>query len=203
MTEPLLCELSVAGRKGILYPEPDVPRVDVPPGFLRKELPLPELSEVDVTRHFTRLSQLNYCIDLGMYPLGSCTMKYNPKINEETSRLPGLSMIHPMQPIETVQGALLLMYELQEYLKEIAGFSGITLQPAAGGQPCGNEQCLEGWVQHPAGFRTGGPGKAESDLPGVRDLSSAGAGGDADGRGAGKHAATGGERRSGTDDCRQ
>jgi glycine dehydrogenase subunit 2 len=95
---------------------------------------MPELSEVDVVRHFTRLSKLNYCIDEGMYPLGSCTMKYNPKINEETARLPGFANLHPLQPIETVQGALILMYELQEMLKEIGGFAGVTLQPAAGAQ---------------------------------------------------------------------
>ncbi len=97
-------------------------------------LPLPEVSEVDTVRHFTRLSQLNYAIDKGLYPLGSCTMKYNPKVNEDVARLPGFAMIHPLQPIETVQGALLIMYELQEYLKEIGGFAGITLQPAAGAQ---------------------------------------------------------------------
>jgi glycine dehydrogenase subunit 2 len=89
---------------------------------------------VDVVRHFTRLSKLNYCIDQGIYPLGSCTMKYNPKINEEVARLPGFAHLHPLQPIETVQGALMLMYELQEWLKEIGGFAGVTLQPAAGAQ---------------------------------------------------------------------
>jgi glycine dehydrogenase subunit 2 len=93
---------------------------------------MPEMAEVEVVRHYTRLSRMNYCIDTGFYPLGSCTMKYNPKVNEETSRLPGFAQIHPLQPIETVQGAFYLMYELQEWLKEIGGFSGITLQPAAG-----------------------------------------------------------------------
>jgi len=95
---------------------------------------MPELYEVDVVRHFTRLSQMNYGIDTGFYPLGSCTMKYNPKINEETARLPGFAYIHPLQPIETVQGCLALMYDLQEWLKEIGGFAGVTLQPAAGAQ---------------------------------------------------------------------
>jgi glycine dehydrogenase subunit 2 len=95
---------------------------------------MPELYEVDVVRHFTRLSRMNYAIDLGLYPLGSCTMKYNPKINEEMARLAGFAHIHPLQPVETVQGALLLMYELQEMLKEIAGFAGVTLQPSAGAQ---------------------------------------------------------------------
>jgi len=133
MSEPLLCELSVPGRYGIRFPEPDVPLAEMP-ALLRDDLPLPELSEVDIVRHFTRLSKYNYCIDQGMYPLGSCTMKYNPKINEETARLPGFAATHPLQPIETVQGNLLLMYELQEWLKEIGGFAGMTLQPAAGAQ---------------------------------------------------------------------
>jgi len=134
MTEPLLCELSAPGRRGVRFPQPDVPLAELPRNLRRERLPMPELSEVDVVRHFTRLSKLNYCIDEGMYPLGSCTMKYNPKINEETARLPGFANLHPLQPIETVQGALILMYELQEMLKEIGGFAGVTLQPAAGAQ---------------------------------------------------------------------
>ena len=132
MTEPLLCELSSVGRRGVRFPEPDVPRSELPDTLVRQDLPWPELSEIDVMRHFTRLSQYNYAIDKGMYPLGSCTMKYNPKINEVAARLPGFSMIHPLQPIETVQGALMLMFSLQEMLKEIGGFAGVTLQPAAG-----------------------------------------------------------------------
>ncbi|MFC1878487.1 aminomethyl-transferring glycine dehydrogenase subunit GcvPB [Chloroflexota bacterium] len=134
MIEPLLCELSVAGRRGVTFPDPDVPKADLPDTLLREDLPLPELSEVDVIRHFTRLSQLNYSIDSGMYPLGSCTMKYNPKINEEVARLPGFAHTHPLQPIITTQGNLMLMYYLQEFLKEIGGFAGMTLQPAAGAQ---------------------------------------------------------------------
>ncbi|MCC6957202.1 MAG: aminomethyl-transferring glycine dehydrogenase subunit GcvPB [Anaerolineales bacterium] len=133
MTEPLLCDLSVPGRIGMRYPEPDVPLAELPV-LLRQDLPLPELSEVDVVRHFTHLSKLNYNIDQGMYPLGSCTMKYNPKINEDTARLPGFALSHPLQPIETIQGNLLLMYELQKWLGEIGGFAGMTLQPAAGAQ---------------------------------------------------------------------
>lgn len=132
MTEPLLCDLSQAGRKGFQYPSPDVPLSHISEALTREELPLPEMSEIDVIRHFTRLSQLNHSVDTGYYPLGSCTMKYNPKVNEETSRLPGFSHIHPLQPVETVQGCLSLMYELQEWLKKIGGFSGVTLQPAAG-----------------------------------------------------------------------
>jgi glycine dehydrogenase subunit 2 len=134
MTEPLLCDISIPGRQGTRFPQPDVPTTSIPESLTRKDLPLPELYEVDVVRHFTRLSQLNFSIDTTMYPLGSCTMKYNPKINEEVARLPGYALTHPLQPPETVQGNLMLMYELQEWLKEIGGFAGITLQPAAGAQ---------------------------------------------------------------------
>jgi glycine dehydrogenase subunit 2 len=132
MSEPTLYELSSKGRTGVTFPESDVPLTELPEAYLRKDLPLPEISEVDVIRHFTHLSRLNYCIDQGLYPLGSCTMKYNPRINEETARLPGFAFSHPMQPIETSQGNLVLMYQLQEWLKEIAGFKAVTLQPAAG-----------------------------------------------------------------------
>jgi len=132
MAEPLLCEISVPGRVGMRFPEPDVPKAALPADFVRQDLPLPELYETDVVRHFTRLSQMNYSIDTGFYPLGSCTMKYNPKINEETARLPGFAHAHPLQPPETIQGCLALMYQLQEWLKEIGGFAGVTLQPAAG-----------------------------------------------------------------------
>ena len=132
MTEPTIYELSSPDRTGFLFQEPNVPVSPLPKELLRDELPFPEMSEIDVIRHFTRLSQLNYCIDVGFYPLGSCTMKYNPRINEEMARLPGFAMSHPLQPIETVQGNLALIYQLQEWLKEISGFAGITLQPAAG-----------------------------------------------------------------------
>jgi glycine dehydrogenase subunit 2 len=132
MGEPQLCDISVSGRQGIDFPSPDVPLAPLPMNFIREDLPMPELSELDVIRHYTRLSQLNYSIDTGYYPLGSCTMKYNPKINEETARYPGFAFTHPLQPVETVQGNLALMYNLQEWLKEIGGFAGITLQPAAG-----------------------------------------------------------------------
>lgn len=132
MTEPTIYELSSPGRKGVRYPESDVPKADLPEAFIRKHLPLPELAEIDVIRHFTHLSVKNYSIDKGLYPLGSCTMKYNPKINEETARLPGFALTHPLQPIETVQGNLVLMYQLQEWLAEIIGMDGVSLQPAAG-----------------------------------------------------------------------
>ncbi len=134
MAEPLIYELSAPERAGVKAPMLDVPPSALPASLVRADLPLPEVSEIDVVRHFVRLSQLNYAIDKGMYPLGSCTMKYNPKINEVTARLPGFTGLHPLQSEETIQGALYLMYELQEYLKQIGGFAGMTLQPAAGAQ---------------------------------------------------------------------
>ncbi|MBE7436662.1 MAG: aminomethyl-transferring glycine dehydrogenase subunit GcvPB [Anaerolineales bacterium] len=131
--EPTIFELSSPGRRGVTMPASDVPTVDLPSkDLLRSELPLPELAEVDVVRHYMKLSSFNYSVDGGFYPLGSCTMKYNPKINEDTCRLPGFLFTHPLQPIETVQGNLALMYEMQDWLKEISGFAGVTLQPAAG-----------------------------------------------------------------------
>ena len=132
MTEPTIYELSSPGRTGVTFPDPDVPRAGLPENLLRKDLPLPELAEADVVRHYVNLSKYNYSVDGGFYPLGSCTMKYNPKINEDTARLPGFAFTHPLQPVETVQGNLVLMYTLQEWLKEISGFAAVTLQPAAG-----------------------------------------------------------------------
>jgi glycine dehydrogenase subunit 2 len=134
MIEPTIYEMSSPGRIGFRYPQPDVPLTALPETFVREDLPLPELSELDVIRHFTNISKNNYSIDGGFYPLGSCTMKYNPKINEEAARLPGFAFTHPLQPIETVQGNLALMYQLQEWLKEISGFKAISLQPSAGAQ---------------------------------------------------------------------
>ena len=133
IVEPTLFDLSSPGRTGVQMPESDVPKTAPPPRhLLRSDLPLPELAEVDVVRHYMHLSKFNYSVDSGYYPLGSCTMKYNPKINEDTCRLPGFLFTHPLQPTETVQGNLSLMYQLQEWLKEIGGFAGVTLQPAAG-----------------------------------------------------------------------
>jgi len=132
MPEPTLFDKSSPGRKGVRFPDPDVPRYDLPKSLIREDLPLPELAEVNVIRHYTRLSQMNHGVDTGFYPLGSCTMKYNPKVNEEVARIPGFAFIHPLQPIETVQGALGLMFTLQEWLKEISGFDAVSLQPAAG-----------------------------------------------------------------------
>ncbi|GAB1472409.1 aminomethyl-transferring glycine dehydrogenase subunit GcvPB [Chloroflexota bacterium] len=133
IVEPTIFELSSPGRLGVTMPASDVPETALPhKDLLRSELPLPELAEVDVVRHYMKLSSFNYSVDSGFYPLGSCTMKYNPKINEDTCRLPGFLFTHPLQPIETVQGNLALMYEMQEWLMEISGFAGVTLQPAAG-----------------------------------------------------------------------
>ncbi|MFO1518417.1 MAG: aminomethyl-transferring glycine dehydrogenase subunit GcvPB [bacterium] len=135
--EPILFERSSPGRIGHSLPELDVPSLDPSKAFgkenLREDAPLlPEVSEPDVIRHYTRLSQWNYSIDTGFYPLGSCTMKYNPKVNEEVARMAGFVKAHPYQPEETLQGALSVMFELQNYLAAISGMDAVTLQPAAG-----------------------------------------------------------------------
>lgn len=137
MSEKLLFELSSPGRKGYSLPQLDVPKKKteelIPKEWLREKLPsLPELSEVDVARHFVRLSIMNHHVDKGFYPLGSCTMKYNPKINETLARLNGLAHLHPFQTEDTYPGALKLMFELGEYIEEISGMDEISLQPAAG-----------------------------------------------------------------------
>tara|TARA_B100000315_G_scaffold38519_1_gene33295 strand:+ start:900 stop:2330 length:1431 start_codon:yes stop_codon:yes gene_type:complete len=130
----LIFEKSSAGRKAVELPKLDVPeKTDlIPTNMLRNELSLPELSEIDVMRHYTESSKKNFGVDNGFYPLGSCTMKYNPKINEDISRLPGFTSIHPLAPESLNQGALQLMYELEKDLCEITGMSRFTLQPAAG-----------------------------------------------------------------------
>ena len=135
--ELLIFEQGGEGRKGYSLPRWDVeeikPEKFVPTSLLRKELnDFPQLSEVDVVRHFTRLSQWNYGVDSGFYPLGSCTMKYNPKVNEEVAKMSGFSNIHPYTPENLSQGILKLMYELQSFLAEITGMDYVTLQPAAG-----------------------------------------------------------------------
>ncbi len=132
MTEPLIYDISSPGRTGVSLPKNDVPEAELPEDFRRDDLPLPEVSELDVVRHFVRISQLNHAIDTGFYPLGSCTMKYNPKVNEEAARLPGFALTHPLQPVESVQGNLALMFRVQEWLREIGGFDAVSLQPAAG-----------------------------------------------------------------------
>lgn len=137
--EKLLFEKSRPGRVGYTLPKLDVNPADlnsaIPDYLIRKESAnLPEISENEVARHFLRLSHLNYSIDQGFYPLGSCTMKYNPKINEVVSGLPGFAYLHPSSREDHSQGALEIMYELGELLKEVSGFTGCTLQPAAGSQ---------------------------------------------------------------------
>ena len=137
--EPLLFERSRAGRVGYSLPEAEVPHVPagekLPPAWLREDIEgLPEVSEVDVVRHFTRLSTWNAAVDLGLYPLGSCTMKYNPKVNERVARLPGFARAHPLQPESESQGILALLHQLEIFLAEISGMDHVTLQPAAGAQ---------------------------------------------------------------------
>jgi len=135
-SEPLLFEIGSPGRRAVELPALDVPGKPlaslIPEKQIRTNLPLPELSEPEVIRHYTRLSQRNFSIDSGFYPLGSCTMKYNPKINEDVARLSGFGRIHPLQPTKTVQGALEVMYTMQDILSEVGGMDATSLQPAAG-----------------------------------------------------------------------
>ncbi|MFS0561937.1 aminomethyl-transferring glycine dehydrogenase subunit GcvPB [Terribacillus sp. 179-K 1B1 HS] len=134
---PLLFEQTKPGRTGYSLPSLDVPETDLSEVFdsdyIRSEpAALPELSELQIIRHYTALSRRNYGVDSGFYPLGSCTMKYNPKINEDVVRMDGFSHVHPYQDPKTAQGALELMFDLQEQLKEITGMHEVSLQPAAG-----------------------------------------------------------------------
>lgn len=130
--EPLLWEKGKKGRRGMSVPTSDVPAAEIAGELIGKGPDFPDLSEVDVVRHYTRLSQWNFGVDSGMYPLGSCTMKYNPKINEKMASLPELAAAHPMLDDDMAQGTLQIMYELQNYLGVITGLPGVTLQPAAG-----------------------------------------------------------------------
>jgi len=137
--EILIFERSAPGKRGMELPPLDVPAVDAAsllgPQNLRHEVAgFPEVSEIEVIRHFTRLSTWNYAIDLGMYPLGSCTMKYNPRVNETVARLDGIANEHPYQPAELAQGCLRILKTLEDCLKEITGMDAVTLQPAAGAQ---------------------------------------------------------------------
>src|SRR5262249_27141978 len=134
--DPPIFELSAPGKVGVNLPDLDVPEATLPGELLRQDnlADMPELTEPEVMRHFTRISQHNYCIDTGLYPLGSCTMKFNPKIHEEVARYPGFAGAHPLQDQSLSQGALRLMYELQELLGEISGFEAVSLEPAAGAQ---------------------------------------------------------------------
>lgn len=144
MEEALIFEKSSEGRTGVGPASFDVPEAKaeglIPSKLLRSDIEgFPEAAEIDIVRHYTRLSQWNFGVDTGFYPLGSCTMKYNPKVNEDLARLPGFTQIHPYQPEELTQGALKLMYELEGYLAEISGMDAVTLQPSAGahGELCG------------------------------------------------------------------
>ncbi len=133
--EPLIYEMSSPGRTAALLPALDVPETDLPDtDLLRDDVSLPEVSELQVMRHYLKLSHLNHAIDKGFYPLGSCTMKYNPKLNEDMARLPGFSTLHPLAGIESSQGALALIYQLQDWLGEISGFDAVSVTPAAGAQ---------------------------------------------------------------------
>ncbi len=132
--EPLLWEKGKPGRNGISPPRQDVPQSPLDTALAGEGPDFPDLSEVDVVRHFTRLSQWNFGVDSGMYPLGSCTMKYNPKTNERQAALPGFTGAHPLLPAELCQGTLQLMYDLQEFLAAITGLPAVTVQPAAGSQ---------------------------------------------------------------------
>lgn len=132
----LIYEKSRPGRRACSLPPCDVPEVPVDrlieESLLRQNLDLPEVAEIDLVRHYVGLSRRNFGVDIGFYPLGSCTMKYNPKVNEEVARLPGFTMLHPYAPESFSQGNLKLMYELRGYLSEIFGMADFTLQPAAG-----------------------------------------------------------------------
>lgn len=131
--QPLLFELGAPGRRALDLPALDVPAVELPAGLGREQkAALPELSQIEVIRHYTQLSQRTFGVDSGFYPLGSCTMKYNPKINEDVARYSGFAALHPLQEEGTVQGALELLYNLERDLAEISGMAAVTLQPAAG-----------------------------------------------------------------------
>ena len=134
--EKLLFEISKSGKKGIKLPNLDVEEFDitevVEKEYLREDIELPQVSELEAVRHFTRLSQLNYSVDTNFYPLGSCTMKYNPRVNEKVASFEGFANLHPLQEEETVQGLLEAAYTLKEFLKELGGFADVSLQPAAG-----------------------------------------------------------------------
>src|SRR5262249_18317623 len=139
LDEPLICERGSPGRIGYSLPPDDLPAraldQDLAQDLCRETLEgFPEVSEGEVVRHFTRLSQWNLSAATTLYPLGSCTMKYNPLVNELVARLPGFAQLHPLLPDEYAQGALRLLVELEHCLREISGMDAISLQPAAGAQ---------------------------------------------------------------------
>jgi len=132
--EPLLWEKGREGREGFSMPRRDVDSFPMDESLIGPKPEVPSLSEVEIVRHYTRLSTWNFGVDTGMYPLGSCTMKYNPKVNEKLASLPGFAGAHPLLPERMVQGNLRLMFELERHLAEITGMDAVTLQPAAGAQ---------------------------------------------------------------------
>ena len=134
LNEPLLWEKGKPGRRGFSLPSRDVEVCLIEESLASHGPDFPDLSEVDVVRHFTRLSTWNFGVDTGTYPLGSCTMKYNPKINDKCAALPGFAAAHPLLPQELSQGLLKLLFELERYLAEITGMDAVTLQPSAGAQ---------------------------------------------------------------------
>jgi glycine dehydrogenase subunit 2 len=147
--EPTGHDLSRPGRIAVTLPPSDVPAQEQPPReLLRADLPLPELSQLDVVRHFTRLSQLNWSIDTHHYPLGSCTMKLNPKVNDAAAALPGFSQAHPLQPAEDAQGALAVIHGLQRMLAEVTGMAGASVAPMAGAQgELAGIRVIKAWLQ--------------------------------------------------------
>ena len=132
--EPLIYDLGTEGRVGVNLPDADVPKARLPKQLLRDDLALPEVGELQVVRHFTQLSRMNYGIDTTFYPLGSCTMKYNPRINEDVARYGGFADLHPLATTESSQGALALSHSVQNWLAELSGFAAVSLVPAAGAQ---------------------------------------------------------------------
>jgi glycine cleavage system P protein (glycine dehydrogenase) subunit 2 len=132
LDEPFLWDRGKKGRDGFSMPKSDVPESPLAGDLVGEGPDFPDLSEIDVVRHYTHLSSWNFGVDTGMYPLGSCTMKYNPKTNERQASLPGLAQAHPLLPAELAQGVLKIMFDLQAYLAEITGLPAVSLQPAAG-----------------------------------------------------------------------
>ncbi|MBI5251981.1 MAG: aminomethyl-transferring glycine dehydrogenase subunit GcvPB, partial [Desulfomonile tiedjei] len=132
--EPLLWEKGRRGRSGMSLPRLDVEPAPLDEKLMAEPLEFPDLSEVDVVRHYTRLSQWNFGVDSGMYPLGSCTMKYNPKTNDKQANSPGFAAAHPLLPSQSSQGALRLVHDLESFLAEITGMDAVSVQPAAGAQ---------------------------------------------------------------------
>ena len=131
-TEPLIFEKQVEGQTGVDFPPLDVPKTEIPSGTVGNGINLPSFGQHDVMGHYTHLSDRNFSVDGNFYPLGSCTMKHNPRINEWAAALPGFSCLHPLQDDDTIQGALRLLYETRTMLEEIAGLHEVSLQPAAG-----------------------------------------------------------------------